>query len=225
MDSSIGDDVSDEEIIKITKTGSSYDEQESPMMSFFHDLEDTDSSVGHVEDETRIVEEDDVPPVVRKNFYGFAVAGDEEGMKQVLEENSDDYRKIINSRNPENGYTALMIAGEKGHLRIVRFLLTKGCNLNMQDNEGQTALMKSCENGNSVVAKLLLEESVRIDMRDCIGRTALILAAAQGETAVCRLFTRSTNIYVRNHAGRTVLIKSRPEVVDLSKASNIDIQE
>ena len=204
-----GGESSDEEISKLTRDGG--------MKSFFHDIEDTDRSRGV---------NDSAEQEVKSSFYNHAVKGDIEGMKILLEENFDHYESIINFRNgDENGYTPLIIASEKNIPSVVKYLTAKGCNLNSQDVDEQTALMKACERGNSGIAKLLLEQKAHINTRDRMGRTALILAAAQGETAVCRLFTRSTNVYVRNHAGKTVMIKAQPEIIELSKAANIDIQE
>ena len=53
----------------------------------------------------------------------------------------------------------------------------------------------------------------------------MIIAAQNGETATCRLFMKTTNIYVRNDEGKTVLIKATPDIAETKKAASIDIQE
>ena len=57
----------------------------------------------------------------------------------------------------KDGWTALMLAAQKGHEQVVRDLLEAGAVVGAQDNDGVTALMFAAQNGHEQVALVLLE--------------------------------------------------------------------
>ena len=63
----------------------------------------------------------------------------------------------------KDGWTALMLASDKGHLKVVKLLLEKGANANAQNNNGETALMVASEKGHLEIVKLLIEKGANIN--------------------------------------------------------------
>ena len=59
-----------------------------------------------------------------------------------------------------------MMASQNGHTGIVKLLLEKGANPNLQAYDGYSPLMLSSQNGYSEIVKLLLEKSASVDLQD-----------------------------------------------------------
>ncbi len=89
----------------------------------------------------------------------------------------------------EEGQTALMYAVSSfwanNRAEVVAFLISRGADVNLQDEEGQTALMAAGENTDAV--KALIEAGADVDLRDREGNTAMML----GTVAVQQLLTQA----------------------------------
>jgi len=84
----------------------------------------------------------------------------------------------INSKT-EDGFTALHIAcANCKDTKIVKLLLDKGANVNLQSNCGNTPLMHmiECNNINGEIMKLLLEYNTNVNIQCNIGDSALMKA-------------------------------------------------
>jgi ankyrin repeat protein len=72
----------------------------------------------------------------------------------------------INSKNNRN-QTALHLAAYKGHTRIVIVLVSKGIDINIEDNDElngcNTALHVAARMSNTDIARILLARGIRID--------------------------------------------------------------
>ncbi len=75
------------------------------------------------------------------------------------------------------GITALMLSVEKSESdECTRFLLQKGADVHVCDNQLRTALLYSAKAGNCDTLVLLLEKGSNINMKDKNGNTALVYA-------------------------------------------------
>lgn len=67
---------------------------------------------------------------------------------------------------------------------IVRLLLEKGADINVQDKWGRTALMMAAREGRLELVRLLLDWEADINIRNENGYTAVMLAAWRGHVEV-----------------------------------------
>jgi ankyrin repeat protein len=71
---------------------------------------------------------------------------------------------------------SILVHGLKFHnksLELVKFLVKKGIDVNLQDNEGYTALMLAVKNNLADIVKYLLDNGAKIDIKDFDGKTVL----------------------------------------------------
>lgn len=81
----------------------------------------------------------------------------------------------------------LHIAAQKGHLRIVNNLLTKGVSVDEQDDDGRTPLILAAIGGHSAIVKTLLDNNARVDYIDHEGRSAIHWAAIKCNTEILKM--------------------------------------
>ena len=70
-----------------------------------------------------------------------------------------------------------MLACKEGHSGVIRLLLEKGAQADLQDNRGRSALMYSSKRNKLEVAKLLLENGAQVDIQDYGGWCALMIVS------------------------------------------------
>ena len=92
----------------------------------------------------------------------------------------------------ERGFSTLWIAAEKGHVEVVKLLLTEGnAEVDKAANDGVTPLYAAAMQGKTEVVKLLLTEgNAEVDKTNNTGATPLYVAAEQGMTEVVKLLLR-----------------------------------
>ncbi len=131
-----------------------------------------------------------LPTVVYQKRYSellfAAVQKDDVGAINTLISNGAD----INSKFSENGYTALMYAIQTKNLRTIRYLITKGANLNAQGNDGKTALHLAATSHDVEIFTTMIKSGAKPSIADYIGKTPLDYVSAshkeQFETIVAQ---------------------------------------
>ena len=119
----------------------------------------------------------------------------------------------------------LTIAAAKGHLAIVKELLTAGAKASATDSMGRQALVYA---KTPQVAKALLEAGADPDQVSKWGNAALHVAAANGKTAYAKvLLAHGAKVDVRDKEGQTPLMKGawhgKTEFVKLLLAYGADV--
>jgi len=107
-----------------------------------------------------------------------------------------------------NDTTALMMASKNGHAEIVRLLLSRGAEINMQTtNCGKTALMFASRGGHLETVKLLLDSGADVNVQKTDdGATALLMATKNGHTEVVRLLlSKGAQVNIRSNYGTSDL--------------------
>ena len=114
-----------------------------------------------------------------------ALQGDLKRLRKVLEKRpgqieSDgkgmegDHQMSCGANSGGTGHTPLIYAARAGHVDIVRYLLSKGANVNRKTTGMQaTALHRAAGQGNVEIVKLLLEYGADPCAQDCDGETPL----------------------------------------------------
>jgi ankyrin repeat protein len=74
------------------------------------------------------------------------------------------------------GNTALMLAALNGHINVVKILISKQANINLQNKQGNTALMLAAQSGHANIIELLLVHGATINAINNAGETALTQA-------------------------------------------------
>ncbi|OUM61947.1 hypothetical protein PIROE2DRAFT_22380, partial [Piromyces sp. E2] len=75
-----------------------------------------------------------------------------------------------------DGQTPLMIASQLNNEVIAEFLIEKGAEIDVKDNNGITPIMWACEKENehnSTLVKLLVEKGANVNVKDKNGFTPL----------------------------------------------------
>ena len=92
------------------------------------------------------------------------------------------------------------------HMEMVRELLKRGANVDLQTILGYTALMDAAFSGNISILLVLLQHSANPDLQDVQGYTALMQAAGKGyEVNVTALLRAKANTELRTEKGKTAL--------------------
>jgi ankyrin repeat protein len=145
---------------------------------------------------------------VRRNIDGrgplhyTARNGDLETSRYLIE-----VRQIEVDFKDDNGETAFVYAAKNGHLRLCKFLLEKGANLNVRNKYGFTPLMYTVIYGHFNVCNLLIENGADINATDEDNNTALLYAAMYNLRHVAQfLIQMGADMDVRNLSGSTALM-------------------
>uniref|UniRef100_A0A452H231 Fibronectin type-III domain-containing protein n=2 Tax=Gopherus agassizii TaxID=38772 RepID=A0A452H231_9SAUR len=82
------------------------------------------------------------------------------------------------------GFTALMVASQKGYDRLVKILVQNGTDVNQKNGSGKDSLMLACFAGHLDIIKYLREQGASWEVRDLGGCTALHWAVDGGHCEV-----------------------------------------
>jgi len=129
--------------------------------------------------------------ILKRNRYGdtaimlAVVKGRIEIVRQLLDANTE-----INN----TGWNPLHYAAYGGHAEIVRLLVAKGADLDVQAPNGQTALMLAANADHLETVKILIDADADMDAEDYQGNTAIMLAEKAGFTAIVD-YLRSEGAY------------------------------
>jgi len=113
-----------------------------------------------------------------RSLFGSARNGNLGSAERYLDRGED-----INARRAEDGRTPLHAAAERGHRKMVTFLLNKGAFVNARDDEGDTPLHLAATAGHDSIVRILLSDNADATARNNAGRRPLDLAGAHPEVS------------------------------------------
>ncbi|MCX6328383.1 MAG: ankyrin repeat domain-containing protein [Bacteroidia bacterium] len=82
----------------------------------------------------------------------------------------------------KDNFSLLMYASVYGCPKVVKELLKKGANIDLQKITRETALMLTSANNNTEIVKLLTDEGAKLDLKTPERITALMVASIKGNT-------------------------------------------
>jgi ankyrin repeat protein/DNA-binding transcriptional regulator YiaG len=102
--------------------------------------------------------------------------------------------------------TALHIATLNAHLKIMKYLLKNGANVNAINRSNQTPLHFTILNNRKAFVKLLINYNADINASDEEGDTPLAWAAYKGQIEMINILIKlGANIFTKNNIGNTPL--------------------
>jgi ankyrin repeat protein len=95
---------------------------------------------------------------------------------------------LVNQRMTDNGATPLLVAAQKGHLAVVKFLVEEGkASVDQATNDDATPLFIAAQEGHLDVVKYLVEEGkANVNQSRISGATPLFIAAQNGHLCVVK---------------------------------------
>jgi ankyrin repeat protein len=104
------------------------------------------------------------------------------------------------------GAPPLWCASAAGHLRIVKYLVSKGANVNSTTKSNSTALRAACFDGHLEIVKYLVENGADIEIANRHGHTCLMIACYKGHWAIAKyLISKGADLNRRSVKGNTAL--------------------
>ena len=127
----------------------------------------------------------------------------------------------------EGGWTALMLACERGHEDIVHSLLSAGANVNIQDNNGWTALMIASEHNHISIIHMLLQANANPHLKKSNGSNAVMIASYHGNYEVVELLiSKGVDYkYQREDGGNAFMLacqNGHTQIVELLLKEQVD---
>lgn len=119
----------------------------------------------------------------------------------------NDYKCPVDIQT-HTGQTALHLACEYQHKKIVKYLLQFGANVNLKTFKVEdTALLKAAKNGNNRIIQILLEHGGNINTCNAYDVSALIGATFFGHRDTVKLLLeRGANVNFKDRDGLTALV-------------------
>ena len=151
-------------------------------------------------------------------------------LKAVRDSDGDEAQKylakpgapVLNTRDPATGETALHISVRQHNDNWVGFLLNKGANTEIKDNQGNTALHVAALVGDETALSYLITMKARVNATNSSGETPLILAVhARAIDAVHALLDAGADPRIQDTiAGKSALdyAKQDPRLSAILKA-------
>jgi len=93
----------------------------------------------------------------------------------------------IEAKTKTEEKTALMLAADQGHVKVVQMLVAQRSNVNARDSDGKTALIVAAARGYADIVQLLLQRGADINAKDRFENTALRNAEKYGGPEVTQL--------------------------------------
>ena len=102
--------------------------------------------------------------------------------------------------------SALVLAANNGHLKVVELLLKHGADMEDASNNGKTPFHWACHWGHFPIVKFLASKGANISTVDYIGMTPLMTATLQNHVTIVRfLLANGVNLHSKNVYNATAL--------------------
>lgn len=124
-----------------------------------------------------------------------------------------------------SGVTVLMQYVGLNNEDMVRKVLDRGAQVELQDSDGDTALHRAAQSGNVKILELLLARGAKPDVKNKVGGTPLMWAAVFGHQEAARtLLAKGADRSLKDNQGRTAsdwaIENKRDEVAQLLQTAN-----
>jgi ankyrin repeat protein len=100
----------------------------------------------------------------------------------------------------QNDKTAIIIASEEGHFKLVKFLLSKSANYEAQDDVGYTSLMYSCLNNHIKIVRILVYAGANVEEINNYNERALFISCIKNHIEIVKFLIEESeaNIEIKD---------------------------
>lgn len=153
-------------------------------------------------------------------FFNVVKIGNLEAVALFLEAGMN-----VNQVHKDTGETPVMIAIEANQSAVVNFLISKGADLTLQDQQGANSLEVAIKQGNIPLIKQVMDQlQVTVTTKDVKGKGLLDKAMATGNLATVKFFIeQGADINAQDEQGNTpldrMLASSNQPMVTLLKSA------
>ena len=132
----------------------------------------------------------------------------------ACEEGEDRFVKYIVNRYPDmltirdkTGKSPFLRTGFSGSVELVKYLMSRGCDVYDKDSSGGTVLHNACEEGKLELVQYLLDNYPNmLTITDKTGQSPFLLSGFSGSVELVKyLISRGCDVYDKGSSGRTVL--------------------
>lgn len=116
-----------------------------------------------------------------KDIFDLCIEGNNESVMAMI----DQTPTLVDMKNI-NGYTPLIYAALKGNYDLCEFLISRGANVNAQNNFGQSALHYASNNDTPDIVRLLVENNADMNITDTLNKTPLRWATQRNKSSVIK---------------------------------------
>jgi len=153
--------------------------------------------------------------VLASDIHQAAKEGDLAKVKALLEKNED----LAEAKN-KKGETPLHSAASGGQLEVVKFLVSKGVDINLKENNGATALHLACYYGHRDAVEWLIDHGADKDVGDGDGSTPIFWAVHGGHKNIVELLiARGSDVNSKDNNSitplRIAVFRGNKEIIDL----------
>ncbi|MEW5948828.1 MAG: ankyrin repeat domain-containing protein [Thermodesulfobacteriota bacterium] len=164
-----------------------------------------------------------------KPLHLAAINGDLHIAKLLLGAGVDVDTKVDSGWLLNKGWTPVMLAIEKGHTEMVNFLISRGANIEAQNQEGGTPLIVASYNGHPNIVELLIEKGAQVNTRSIAGQSPLRFAVMQNHFEIAKLLiSNGSHIDDKDANGWTPLMSAvqngNKELIDFLLEKGADIE-
>ena len=140
-------------------------------------------------------------PSFASDIYTASKEGDLVTVKKLLREDPG----LLNAKD-ENHMTPLITAAIEGNLKVVKYLVSQGAEIDLGDRENTTPLQNAALSGQMKVVKYLLKKGADLQKIDDNGHNAVTWAAARGQTEMFEyLLKKGADIMIEGKGGTAAL--------------------
>lgn len=137
-------------------------------------------------------------------LHEASIVGDVTRVREFVEKD----RKLVNDTSAPDGYSALALAAHFGKPDIVRYLLSRRADVNLEaPGSGFTALTGAVAGGHPEIVRMLIEAGADVNHRYEEQRFSPLLAAASdGDLGIVKMLVEAgADVHARTTGGRTAL--------------------
>ncbi len=149
---------------------------------------------------------------VSEDIFSAILVGANDSIEKLSENKNN-----LQSKNPIDSLTPVYYAVKKNDVKMVKFLLSKGAKLSVQDEYGITPLHKATS---KEMAEFLLNNGLDLSARDNFGNTVMHNAATDGNVELVQFLICRNNKLTEGEAKKDTPLmlaaaRNKTEVVDL----------